>query len=268
MSYLEQLGRELAAAGIPGRRRRRILAEIEDHLACDPRADLGDPAALATQFADELGTALALRAALRGFGALAVAGALLALGFLSGVRLREIDPPAAWLLLLGPQVALVSGALALIRALRRRRAPVIAAAEATILVRRAGVGLAGGLAAMAGLAMAAEVRSGSTLLLAAGSAGAVVLLAAAPSVIAAGRLRPVAPGPAGDLFEDLGPLVPAPLRGHPWRFALLVAGGLAVVIALAGVIQSDPFDGAARALADGLACLAGFGLLGRFLGLR
>ena len=41
-----------------------------------------------------------------------------------------------------------------------------------------------------------------------------------------------------------------------------------VGIALAGVVQGDPFDGLARALADGLACLAGFAALGKLLGLR
>jgi hypothetical protein len=40
------------------------------------------------------------------------------------------------------------------------------------------------------------------------------------------------------------------------------------VIGLAGVVQSDPFDGLARGLADGAACLAGFAVLGRYLGLR
>jgi hypothetical protein len=71
-----------------------------------------------------------------------------------------------------------------------------------------------------------------------------------------------------DLFDDLGGLVPPALRGRPWRFALAVAGALAVAIALAGVVQSDPFDGLARGLADGAACLAGFAVLGRYLGLR
>jgi len=34
------------------------------------------------------------------------------------------------------------------------------------------------------------------------------------------------------------------------------------------VVQDDPFDGLARALADGLLCLGGFAVLGRYLGLR
>jgi hypothetical protein len=47
-----------------------------------------------------------------------------------------------------------------------------------------------------------------------------------------------------------------------------VAAAVAFVIAAGGVAQADPFDGALRRLADGGACLVGFAVLGRFLGLR
>jgi hypothetical protein len=60
MSYREQLAQQLSAVGIVGRLRARILAEVEDHLACDPDAQLGEPAALAQRFVDELGTRRAL----------------------------------------------------------------------------------------------------------------------------------------------------------------------------------------------------------------
>jgi hypothetical protein len=84
-SYESRLGRELTAVGISGRLRRRILAEIADHLATDPDAQLGDPALLAGQFADELGTQRALTAAIAGFAALAFAGVVFAAAFvLSG----------------------------------------------------------------------------------------------------------------------------------------------------------------------------------------
>lgn len=63
-------------------------------------------------------------------------------------------------------------------------------------------------------------------------------------------------------------LIPPALRGGPWSPALAVTGAVAVVIAVAGVVQSDPFDGALRGLADGAACLLGFAVLGRYLGLR
>jgi hypothetical protein len=99
-------------------------------------------------------------------------------------------------------------------------------------------------------------------------AGIVALLATAPSLLAASQVRPVAAGPAGDIYEDLGPLVPRPLQRSPWRFAVGVAALVAVIVAAAGVAQADPFDGALRGLLDGGACLAGFALLGRYLGLR
>ena len=78
-------------------------------------------------------------------------------------------------------------------------------------------------------------------------------------------MRPVNPGEVGDLFSDLGPFAP---RGvGAWRFAALFAVGVAVAIALAGVAANDPLDGIARGLANGLACLACFAVLGRYLGL-
>ncbi len=58
------------------------------------------------------------------------------------------------------------------------------------------------------------------------------------------------------------------LQGSPWKLAIGLAAAILVVLAVAGVAQSDPYDGALRGLADGLACLLGFGLLGRYLGLR
>jgi hypothetical protein len=47
-----------------------------------------------------------------------------------------------------------------------------------------------------------------------------------------------------------------------------VAAGVALVITLGGVAGSDGYDGALRGLLDALACLGGFALLGRYLGLR
>jgi hypothetical protein len=61
--------------------------------------------------------------------------------------------------------------------------------------------------------------------------------------------------------------VPESLRPTPWRFALLVAFALAAAITAAGLAAGDPYDGALRGLAEAAACLAGFGLLGPYLGL-
>ncbi|HLY48988.1 MAG TPA: hypothetical protein VKR21_07315 [Solirubrobacteraceae bacterium] len=283
MTYLETLAGELSAVGIRGRRRARILAEFADHLECDPSAELGDPSALAQQFADELGTALARRAAFMAFAGLALAGIFVGVGFLTAQRqvfasvVRAGSPLGelgAWLAVLGGQVAFVAGGLAGLRALRSRQAGVVARAAAVVLVRRAAVGIGAGAVTMIGFALTAVALIGhvaswwTTLTLALSGAGMTALLLTTPALIAAARLRPVAAGSAGDLSEDLGPLMPRQLRGRPWAFALTTATAVALVVALAGVVQADPFDGAARGLVDGLACLSGFGVLGRYLGLR
>ncbi len=92
MSYLNDLESELTATGIPARRRRRILAEFADHLHEDPSAELGAPRDLARQFADELGTSLARKAAFRAFAALAFAGVGLVAMFLAVGRVARGHP--------------------------------------------------------------------------------------------------------------------------------------------------------------------------------
>ena len=285
MNYVGALSEELARVGIGGRLHRRILAEIGDHLESDPEAALGDPADLARQFADELGTARARRGAYAAFAVLVFAAAVLGASWLgskaTGLAWPRVHPPsriladvAFALVVIGSQVAFVSGVLAAGRALRHRGALVLPRAEATVITRRALVALLAGIGTMAGVALiAVELHVGQpSWWMPATLAGAVVglclLIGAASVALAALRTRPAADGQAGDVFADLGPLAPPPLRGRPWAFALTVAAAVAVVITLAGVLQSDGYDGALRGLADGAACLAGFAVLGRYLGLR
>jgi hypothetical protein len=282
-AYLDELSSELTRAGVRGRHRERIVTELADHLACDPAADLGAPALLARQFADELGTSHARRGAVAGFGALAVAGVLFGLAFLiSGylsydaghARSAALGTLANLAGLIASQVAFAAGTLAALRAFHLRGDTVMPRAEATVIVRRTVVALGAGLVAMGALAlMAIEFpHAGSpgtrVFSIVAAAVGAAALLAALPAVISAVRLRPDADGEAGDLVDDLGPFVLPGWRGHPWRPALLVAAGIAVVIALGGVVGSDPYDGILRGILDGVACLLGFGALGRFLGMR
>jgi hypothetical protein len=279
VSWLERLSSELVAAGVPRNRRRRIAAELEDHLACDPSAAdrLGDPGELARRFADEVGTALSRRAAYAVFLALVPLGLLFGVLFvlLGPAGYTRSDPnfvgPAV---IFGTQLAFVGGTLALLRAWRTRREVVVPAAQAAILVRRAGLGLAGGVLTVAGIAYGAGSAPGvaswfAPLAYATAAVGAVTLAASGLALGRAYRLQPLASGSAvGDLESDLGPLVPAAFRGSTWRLALAIAGLVALGIALAGLFQGDPFDGVARALLDAIACVAAFGLLGRFLGLR
>jgi hypothetical protein len=285
MTYLNALEDELTAAGIPASRRRRIIAEFADHLHEDPSAKLGPPAELARQFADELGTRLARTAAFRAFAALAFAGLALvamfaAAGGARGLRLMGHHAPATptWttpILLVAAvasQVAFAAGALALLRAWRLRHERVIGAADATVLVRRAAVGLAGGivtLAALPAVAVAFPHAAGHTWSVFAwvlAGLGVVALGAVTPTVISSLRVRPAARVQASDLIADLGDWVPAQLT--PTRCALLLALAIVVLMSAAGVMADDPYDGAARGIADAMACLAGFALLGRYLGLR
>jgi len=285
MSYLEKLDRELRRAGIGTALRRRILAEIADHLTCDPAADLGEPVVIARQFADELGTSLSRRAAISAFGALAVAGVFYVAVFVTAgvagfdygalhARSRLLAAAGGADLVLAPQLAFVAGALAVLLALRQRRAVVVSSAEAQLLRRRAGVALAAGLATMAGIPLEVFEFSGQvapwwqTLAYAGASIGTVAMLLALQPLLAAIRVRHSTPGRASDVFDDLGPLVPRRLRRRAWPFALSVATLVCLGVAAAGVAQSDPIDGAVRGIIDGSACLAGFALFGRFLGLR
>lgn len=284
MTYLEELAHALKRAGIRGRLRRRILTEFSDHLGCDPQADLGRPAVLARQFADDLGTVRVRLAAFATFGALAVAGVLVVAVFAAmaraGITLPRVHAPSQVLFdvgmaltAFGGQVAFAAGMLAVLRALRRRGARVIARDEAVVMRRRAAVALLSGLLCLAGLALVGIEASHAagwwrTLTVVSAGLGACAIGAAVMPLLAAREVLPLARGSAGDIFEDLGEFAPAVLRGRPWTFAFLFAGGIAVILAAAGVIQDDPYDGALRGLADAVACLAAFAILGRYLGLR
>ena len=274
---LDELQRELAQVGIRGRLAHRIVTEFADHLACDPDADLGEPRALARQFADELGTSLARRAAFRTFVSLAIAGgvavaAILRVSSRGGFYDVNLAAPVMALLLaciVAGQIAFVAGASALLRSFWLRDERVIASGEATVLIRRAGVGLLTGAVTLAALPVLSLSPSHQVLseafAFAAAGIGLAAIALAVPAVRDAARVRPVRPGDAGDLFSDLGPFAP---RGvGAWRFAIVFAAAVALVIAVPGIASGDPYDAMARGLANGLACLACFALLGRYLGL-
>jgi hypothetical protein len=263
------------------RLRARILAEAADHLAEGDQESFGDPAELARQFADEVGTAAASRAALRAFAALAVAGAAYAvvgaaLGRpdVAGAREPALGVIATFGAVVLPQVAFVAGSLAALRAWRRRGERKLPAAEIRLMLRRTGVALGAGGGSLACAALYAfEFRPGlgsawSDAGLAAAAAASIPVAVAAGLTARAARLRPQASGAAGDVFDDLGPLVAVRYRDRPWAFAVVVAAAVGSVVLIAGIAQADPFDGALRALAEATACLAGFWALGKPLGLR
>ncbi len=96
--------------------------------------------------------------------------------------------------------------------------------------------------------------------------GLVALAAALPPLLDVVRLRPDVDGRPGDLIDDLGSWAPAGLT--PARCALLLSVVIVVVATVAGVLTDDPYDGALRGITDAIACMTGFIVLGRYLGLR
>ena len=277
MTYLDELRRELTAHGIRGKTRSRILAEVDDHLREDAGAQerFGSARVVANAFAAELGAQGSRRAAVVAFGALGVAGAVYAVSFVSlafaGAPSETLDPAlgavALSVMIVAPQVAFVAGGLALLRALRLR-SRVLPTRELVILKRRTGLALAFGFVTMGALALYAHefrptLASWWVMLTYASTlAASSLLLAAAVPTVRAARLRPEMAGGAGDVFDDLG------FRLEPWRFACLVALGVGFAVWLAGIAQGDPIDGLLRGVFEGLACLGGFAVLGRYLGLR
>lgn len=98
-----------------------------------------------------------------------------------------------------------------------------------------------------------------------GPALIVLLLAMLPDVLRAARMRPTREGPAGDLTADLGIDDP---RATPRRIVLALSVVIVLVMVAIGVRSDDPYDGILRGLFDAAACLAGFAVLGQYLGLR
>ena len=158
---IEALRRELGAVGIRGRRRERILAEITDHLASSPNADLGDPRRLAAQFADELATGAARSRTLATFGALSIVACALvatqtAIPTYPDVTSGSSPVLAAAALIfvvVGAQVAFVAGSLGALRAFRLRGEVSLAGAEVGVLRRRNAVALAAGATTLAGIVL-------------------------------------------------------------------------------------------------------------------
>ena len=287
-AYLRELSAELRRRGVPPARRRRLLAETEDHLrsGVDALSRFGDAATLAQRCADELAAMTARRMSFTAFAALAIAGmvfgaVLLAIFTVAPARTlvccsqaQPLQALTVGLLVVAPQVAFVAGLLAPIRAFRLRGVTPLPAQEVRLLRRRTATALVSGIAAMCALALfvleyGTVLPSWSAPIATVGSAlSGALLLGVAVWAARSMRVRVQTSGDAGDLFADIGGVVPAQLRGHPWVFCFAVALGLALVVLAAGVAADDAYDAALRATAEALACLGGFAALGRFLGLR
>lgn len=280
--YLRELESELGAVGIRGFRRRRILAETEDHLreGGEP-ARFGEPKLIATRFADELATSGARRAAIVTFVALAPAGFAYALLLglnrpgpdIASAKTLWLALPAAAVVALAPQISLAAGLLALALTWRLRGATAAPASAIRLLHRRAAVALGAGTATLAGLAVYAVEYSRALpswwTILAFGATGTalVPVAAAAVALRRTAGIQAQAGGPAGDVFDDLAPLidrVPLHLRGRPWRLCLVFAAAVGGAVLAAGGIDEGPRN----AVAEFAAICGGFAVFGRFLGLR
>jgi hypothetical protein len=280
--YLDELSEQLGSVGIRGPQRRRILAEVEDHLreSGDPRR-FGDPTLIAARFADELATSEARRVAWGSVAALAPAGIgyaiLISLGApwpdITAGQSVPIAVAAAATMLLAPQVSFVSGLLAAAGAWRLRSQVAAPASAITLLRRRAGVALAAGATTLMAVmvttyefsAWISTWRIALTVSIAAVSL--VPIVVGAFALRRTGALRPQTAGDAGDVFDDLAPLLdplPVELRGRPWLFCLLFAAAVAVLALLGGGTDEGPRN----AVAEFVAVFAGFAMLGGYLGLR
>jgi hypothetical protein len=264
---------------VPSKLRRRIVLELDDHLRCDPSsaARLGSPNELARQFADELATTESRRTCSAAFAALVPAGVAfgacwITVGVAGGwpdIFAAETVPLglfAALCMLLAPEVAVAAGVVALLGRRRARRARIVPAAEAALLLRRAVTALAAGAAALGTLALyAIEYRSdlaswwvASTLALT--SALVLPLAGVALRARRAAAIHSSAPGRAGDVFDDL----PVRLPRRPWALCAAVAALAAAAVGVSGGLD----EGLRNAVVEVLAVTSGFVLLGRPLGLR
>jgi hypothetical protein len=139
--------------------------------------------------------------------------------------------------------------------------------------RRAGIGLAAGIATMAGqllyVANFAGVLPIWWLLVSAGlAAAAIAALSLAWRGLARGSATVVlAGGDAGDLFDDIAPL--RRLRNHPlilWLCAALACGG--AVTAFEWHAERSLAEGLQRGAFEVVAMSIGFAALGRAIGAR
>ena len=289
MSWLRQFEDELAARHVSPPARERLVAELRDHIACEQGAPtrLGAPREIAGQYADELGAHATRAGALTAFAALAFAAVALVSSQLTLARISgmshypgfdhgfsvALSLPAIVALLVGPQVALVAGTLAAWRALRRRRAAVLPRGEVALVRRRARIGLAAGIATMAGqllyVANFAGVLPAWWLLLSGAlAASALVALSLAWQGLSRGSATVVlATGDAGDLFDDVAPL--RRLRDHPlilWFSAALACGG--AVTLFEWHAERSLAEGLQRGAFEAVALSIGFVALGRAIGAR
>jgi hypothetical protein len=275
--FIRRLDHELANRGVRRSMRRRIALEYADHLACDPdaQARLGDPTELAGEFAAELAADDARRVARNAFVALALAALALVAGQLtisaaggypgynSGLS-TALAVPTILTILIAPQIALVAGCLAALRALRRRRSRRLPDAEVALIYRRSVVAVGAGLALCAALLLYAidhaQQMAGWWVALQIGlaTAAALALIGVAAQARRSRQTIGAVPGPSGGVTDDIPPLalVAAHRRAACITAALLVGAAGTVV---GGVAERSLIEGLERGTFEAIVvgvCLA------------
>ena len=287
---LDELAAALHGDGVRGTASRRVLAEARDHLEEatarvgeeEAIRDFGSPRELAGLVAAEVATSRTRSAAYATFLVLAPLGlaySALYLSFPNGSQLDQSGgsvPGLGFLTLAGivflPQIAFVSGVLALLRAMRMRSRDTLSSVELRMQRARAAVASTAGILTLVSLGLFAidqrRIIAGWWLV------GVVVACAVLiPPLLAVGlatcrAARPFVSvdGRADDVFDDLAPLFQMPVvrrydfPSHPWRFAVIV--GLVFAAAV------GPFAGPAGSVGEFAVLLVCFRVLGRPLGLR
>ncbi len=266
---IDELRRELDAAGVGGRWQRRALDEARDHLA-ESGGTFGDPHEIARDIAAVVATAQTRQAALVAFGGLVVAGLACIAGFaLSGAADITVGGPlgiaASATIVVASQIAFVAGMFMAWRALRLR--PPARAVELSVVRRRAAVALSGAaVTALAWIVYAHQYGDSGWIVVASGATLPLLALSAWRVVIAA-RPRPLPGGEAGDVFDELARV--ASLRAHPWLFAGLVAGAAGTLVCISGwSAEGTVADGLVRGIPEALAVLGAYAAFGRVLALR
>jgi hypothetical protein len=275
--FLERLDQELANRKVRRTLRRRIALEYADHLACDPDSEkqLGDPGALAGAFSAELAADDARRVARNSFIALSLAALALVAGQLtiaaaggypgynSGLS-TALAIPTILTILIAPQIALVAGSLAALRALRTRASRRLPDAEVALIRRRSTIAIGGGLATCAALLLYAadhtQQLAGWWIALQAGLAATAALALIVVAVQARQSRHTVGavPGPSGGIVDDVPPLALVAAHGHAACAAAAISAGVVGTV-LGGVAERSLLEGLERGTFEALVvgvCLA------------
>ncbi|HET7047166.1 MAG TPA: hypothetical protein VFI54_02765 [Solirubrobacteraceae bacterium] len=275
--FLERLDHELASRRVRRSLRRRIALEYADHLACDPDAEarLGDPAELAGAFAAELAADDARRVARNAFMALALAALALTTGQLtiapaggypgynSGLS-TALAVPAILTILIAPQIALVAGSLAALRALRTRSSRRLPDAEVALIRRRSAVAIGAGLATCAAMMLYATDHTHQmagwwvALQLGLAVAAALALTMVAVQARRARHTIGAVPGPSGGIVDDVPPLALVVANPRAACVAAVLLAGTAGAV-LGSVAERSAIEGLERGTFEAIVvgvCLA------------